>query len=69
MAIASKVKATTNLPHASPELGQEYFDVFYGIDPLAWAFCGFVIVPRCRIGSNKSDRRWWAFSISTLSVN
>eukprot|EP00490_Sorites_sp_Unknown_P028831 CAMPEP_0114659748 /NCGR_PEP_ID=MMETSP0191-20121206/18455_1 /TAXON_ID=126664 /ORGANISM="Sorites sp." /LENGTH=124 /DNA_ID=CAMNT_0001885875 /DNA_START=44 /DNA_END=418 /DNA_ORIENTATION=+ len=24
--------------------GKEYFDVFYGIEPLAWAFCGFVIV-------------------------
>ncbi|CAE7198661.1 unnamed protein product [Symbiodinium natans] len=24
--------------------GKEYFDVFYGIDPLAWAFCGFSIV-------------------------
>eukprot|EP00435_Cladocopium_sp_Y103_P054358 s282_g17.t1 len=23
---------------------KEYFDVFYGIEPLAWAFCGFVIV-------------------------
>ena len=25
-------------------LGKEYFDVFYGIEPLAWAFCGFCIV-------------------------
>ena len=25
-------------------LGKEYFDVFYGIDPLAWASCGFAIV-------------------------
>ena len=24
--------------------GKEYFDVFYGIEPLAWAFCGFVIL-------------------------
>eukprot|EP00438_Fugacium_kawagutii_P035081 Skav205134 [mRNA] locus=scaffold3411:125810:132620:- [translate_table: standard] len=24
--------------------GKEYFDVFYGIDPLAWAFAGFAIV-------------------------
>ncbi|CAJ1446869.1 unnamed protein product [Effrenium voratum] len=24
--------------------GKEYFDVFYGIDPLAWASCGFAIV-------------------------
>ncbi|CAE7368512.1 mph1 [Symbiodinium sp. CCMP2592] len=24
--------------------GKEYFDVFYGIEPLAWAFCGFCIV-------------------------
>eukprot|EP00438_Fugacium_kawagutii_P014797 Skav228786 [mRNA] locus=scaffold589:686714:687381:- [translate_table: standard] len=23
---------------------KEYFDVFYGIDPLAWAFAGFAIV-------------------------
>jgi hypothetical protein len=29
---------------ALPAKGKEYFDVFYGIEPLAWAFCGFVIV-------------------------
>ena len=30
--------ASLQLP--SPK-GKEYFDVFYGIEPLAWAFCGF----------------------------
>ncbi|CAJ1446872.1 unnamed protein product [Effrenium voratum] len=27
-----------------PQYDEEYFDVFYGIDPLAWASCGFAIV-------------------------
>ena len=31
------------MPVICPQ-GKEYFDVFYGIDPLAWAFCGFSIV-------------------------
>jgi len=30
--------------HAFSYNGKEYFDVFYGISPLAWAFCAFCIV-------------------------
>ncbi|CAK0823105.1 unnamed protein product [Prorocentrum cordatum] len=30
--------------HAFTYNGKEYFDVFYGISPLAWGFCAFCIV-------------------------
>ncbi|CAK9052892.1 Uncharacterized protein SCF082_LOCUS28890 [Durusdinium trenchii] len=37
--------------------GKEYFDVFYGIEPLAWAFCGFVIVYYGAVVKNAAQKR------------
>mmetsp|Transcript_24901 Transcript_24901/g.57773 ORF Transcript_24901/g.57773 Transcript_24901/m.57773 type:complete len:131 (+) Transcript_24901:74-466(+) len=47
LATAAGAAAIATIPAGAEAFvykGKEYFDVFYGIEPLAWAFCGFCIV-------------------------
>ncbi|CAJ1422553.1 unnamed protein product, partial [Effrenium voratum] len=41
---AAVIASTPMAAEAFVYKGKEYFDVFYGIEPLAWATCGFAIV-------------------------
>ena len=47
--------------HARPV--EEYFDVFYGIEPLAWATCGFAIVYYGALLKNSAQTLRSPFSI------
>ncbi|CAJ1401132.1 unnamed protein product [Effrenium voratum] len=69
VAAAGAVVAASMPQHAEAFVykGKEYFDVFYGIDPLAWASCGFAIVyfgaalKNAAQKYNKRTFRAWAF--------
>mmetsp|Transcript_139464 Transcript_139464/g.197441 ORF Transcript_139464/g.197441 Transcript_139464/m.197441 type:complete len:129 (-) Transcript_139464:68-454(-) len=41
------VAAVATLPQAAGAFtfeGEEYFDIYFGIEPTAWALCGFIIL-------------------------